>query len=345
VPQREWIVEDWIPLRRATGLYGIPGAGKTLLMQMLCTRTALGGSWLGLPVRRCRSVLFYCEDDEDEMHYRQEQINRQYCCTNDDLGDMLCLPLLGRDGTLMAFDRDGRGTVTLLFYKLQSIVRRHRAQLVILDTLSDVFGGNELNRSHARQFVQQVPARLARDCSCAAVCCAHPSLTGVNSKSGSSGSTGWPGAFRSHLYLHPLEAEADEIADTDERILTRKKSNWAKAGETIEMRWCDGAFIHKPQPTGIVGWIGRNHADRVFLELFDEMWKQKRWVSPSVGANNYAPRVFGERSKDDREGFRMKDFRDAMERLLRSPKPAILAEEYGPPSNRHIRLIRAPASC
>jgi len=71
MPQREWIVADWIPLRRATGLYGAPGAGKSLLMQMLCTAAALDAKWLGLPVRKCRSVLLYCEDDEEEMVYRQ----------------------------------------------------------------------------------------------------------------------------------------------------------------------------------------------------------------------------------------------------------------------------------
>jgi RecA-family ATPase len=343
VPQLEWIVPDWIPLRRATGLYGAPGAGKSLLMQMLCTSTALAHPWLGLTVRKCRSVLFYCEDDEDEMHYRQEQINRRYGCTYDDLGDMLPVPWLGRDGTLMTFDRDGRGLVTPLFYRLRSIINQHHAQLVILDTLSDVFGGNELNRTHARQFVQQVPARLARDCNCAAVCCAHPSLTGISSKSGNSGSTGWPGAFRSHLYLHPLDVEPDDIADIDERILTRKKSNWARAGETIEMRWKDGVFIHKPQPTGILGTIGRGHAERVFLNLLAERCKQQRWVSANETANNFAPRVFGRYPKADRDGFREKDFKEAMEQLLRGSKPSIVIEEYGPPSNRHARLVRAAA--
>jgi RecA-family ATPase len=214
---------------------------------------------------------------------------------------------------------------------------------VILDTLSDVFGGNELNRTHARQFVQQVPARLARDCNCAAVCCAHPSLTGISSKSGNSGSTGWPGAFRSHLYLHPLDVEPDDIADIDERILTRKKSNWARAGETIEMHWKDGVFIHKPQPTGILGSIGRSHAERVFLNLLAERCKQQRWVSANETANNFAPRVFGGYPRADRDGFRGKDFKEAMERLLRGSKPSIVIEEYGPPSNRHARLVRAAA--
>ena len=48
-------------------------------------------------------------------------------------------------------------------------------------------------------------------------------------------------------------------------------------------------------------------------------------------------------SSADRDGFREKDFKEAMERLLRGSKPSILIEEYGPPSNRHARLVRAAA--
>jgi hypothetical protein len=61
VPPRRFIVTPWIPMRRATGLYGIGGIGKTTLMQMLCTSAALDpvkfpkANWLGLPVLRCPS--------------------------------------------------------------------------------------------------------------------------------------------------------------------------------------------------------------------------------------------------------------------------------------------------
>jgi len=65
VPVREFIVTPWVPKRRTTGLYGIGGAGKSTLMQMLCTSCALDpikfphANWLGLPVRHCRSVLLF----------------------------------------------------------------------------------------------------------------------------------------------------------------------------------------------------------------------------------------------------------------------------------------------
>ncbi len=49
VPQRRWLVTNWIPLGRVTGLYGAGGEGKTLVAQMLATSCAIGQSWLGLP--------------------------------------------------------------------------------------------------------------------------------------------------------------------------------------------------------------------------------------------------------------------------------------------------------
>ena len=49
VPERKWIVPDWVPYGVVTGLYGDGGLGKTLLAQQLQTSTALGRRWLGLP--------------------------------------------------------------------------------------------------------------------------------------------------------------------------------------------------------------------------------------------------------------------------------------------------------
>jgi hypothetical protein len=104
VPPRQWLVPDWVPMTRATSLYGGGGEGK-LLAQMLATACALDGAkWLGLPVRRCNSLLYFCEDDLDEMHRRQEDINQHYGCSFADLSAMRWLPRLGEDNALMILD-------------------------------------------------------------------------------------------------------------------------------------------------------------------------------------------------------------------------------------------------
>jgi RecA-family ATPase len=325
-------------MRRATGLYAAPGTGKSLLMQMLCTSTALGAPFLGLPVRRCRSMLIYCEDDEDEMHCRQEAINRLYGCTYDDLGDMICLPRLGDDNTLMTFEQ-GRGIRTLLFHQVLTEAKAFRAQLAVLDTLSDIFAGNEIDRNQARLFVQQCLAMMAREINGAVVACAHPSVTGISSGSGNSGSTAWPGAFRSHLYLEtpkPEQGEEPDPADTDRRVLTRKKSNWAQAGETIEMRWRDGVFIADRPPGGIIGSIKRRTVERVFLDLVDATTRENQPVSSNNRAGNYAPRLFAKRP--DRERFMVKDFEAAMQRLFVNGD--IVNAPYGRKGDERTRIVR-----
>ena len=61
VPQRRWLVGDWVPIARATALYGPGGEGKTTLAQMLATSCAIGKPWLGLATQQCRSVRCFCE--------------------------------------------------------------------------------------------------------------------------------------------------------------------------------------------------------------------------------------------------------------------------------------------
>jgi RecA-family ATPase len=168
-----------------------------------------------------------------------------------------------------------------------------------------------------------------------------PDLTGISSGSGNSGSTGWPGAFRSHLYLEiPKRGKDEEPADpnaTDERVLTRKKSNWARAGETIEIRLRDGAFINKNPPTGILGSIERRTAEGVFLELVDVTTQEGQPVSANSRAGNYAPRVFAMRPPYERENFRRADFERAMQALF--ARREITAEEYGRKGDARRRIV------
>ena len=341
VPVREFIVTPWIPKRRATGLYGIGGAGKSTLMQMLCTSCALDpikfphANWLELPVRHCRSVLRFAEDDVDEMHARQDEINRAYGCTYDDLGAMLWLPRLGTDVTLMKFE-GGQPVRTPSFFELLRIIKAHGAELTVWDTLTDVFGGAEIDRRQAREFVQLCPAYVARETDGAVICAAHPSLTGINHGTGSSGSTTWDGAFRCRLYQSSPKAEDGQVPDSDKPILTRVKSNWAKAGETITMNWREGVFVADRPATGIIGSMERRTCEEVFLELLDQVAAENQPVSSNSRAGNYAPKLFVKRPR--REGFGKLDFEGAMQRLFDAGK--IFNVDYGRKHDKRTRIAR-----
>jgi RecA-family ATPase len=342
-PSRRFVVPSWIPMRRATGLYGAGGIGKTTLMQMLCTSAALDPAkfpnvnWLGLPVQQCRSILLFCEDDPDEMHARQAEINRVYGCSFADLDGMLWLPRLGAESTLITFE-DGRACRTPFFHELLTIIKAHRAQLVIWDTLTDVFGGSEIDRGQARRFVQEGPACVAREIDGAVICCAHPSLTGIKSGTGSSGSTSWDGAFRSRLYLSsPKEDDSGEAPDTDERVLTRVKANWAKIGETILMRWRDGVFIADRPPSGVLGSIERRSCEHVFHALRDELAAQGRYVSHKPRASNYAPKLFVKHPNHER--FTVRHFELAMENLF--ARREIAVGTYRTEGHNHECIVKS----
>ena len=64
------------------------------------------------------------------------------------------------------------------------------AQLVVIDTAADTFGGNENVRPHVRQFIALL-TRLALERDGAVLMLAHPSVTGRTSGSGDGGSTAW----------------------------------------------------------------------------------------------------------------------------------------------------------
>jgi RecA-family ATPase len=62
-----------------------------------------------------------------------------------------------------------------------------------------MFGGDECVRTQVRQFINLLKG-LARKHNCAILLLAHPSLTGMNTGTGLSGSTDWNNGVRSRLY-------------------------------------------------------------------------------------------------------------------------------------------------
>jgi RecA-family ATPase len=336
VPERRWLVPHWIPFGVATGLYGPPGHGKTLLVQQLMTAAAIGKFWLGCPVTRVKSIAFLCEDDEDELHRRQEAINAYYGCDYRDLDEYIrFVPRLGCDNLLMTF-RDGRGLRTPFYDQVIDEARSFGAALAVVDTVADTFGGNQNDMGNARQYVQAVGG-IARAIEGAALACAHPSQSGKNNGSGESGSVQWDAAFRSRLYLDAPKFDDGELHDDNARVLTRKKANYAARGETLDIAWKDGVFVSTRIPDGIIGSIERRTCEHIVLDLVEQLASEKQWVSNNSRAGNYAPRVFMRRA--DRNGFKTADFARAVDTLLAGG--VLINEQYGRKGDERYRLARS----
>jgi RecA-family ATPase len=335
VPERRWIVPHWIPQGYVTGLYGLGGVGKSLLAQQLMTSVALGRPWLGLPTPSVRALGVFCEDDEDELHRRQEDINRVYGCEFEDLESMRLVSRLGSNNLFMTFE-GGQPHLTPFFYQVLEEAEAFGARLLIVDTVADTFGGNENDRAQARQYVQAALGHIARAIDGAVLACAHPSQAGINSGTGESGSTGWDASFRSRLYLAKPKTEEGEAPDPDARVLARKKANYAARDESIPIRWKDGVFITEREPSGMMGSIQRRAVETVFLDLLDAFARQDRPVSANSRAGNYAPKLFAMHA--DRDGFKKGDFARAMETLF--ARGEITNARYGRSGDERKMIVR-----
>jgi len=146
VPEREWIVLGWLPIGCTTANYGDGGVGKTLLAQQLMTACATETQWCGYAVLPCRSFGLFCEDDEAELHRRQDRICDHLGITMGSLTEMRWISGLGQDNTLATFTSDGRMQITPLFDAIAKAAKDFDARLIVLDTAADVFGGNENDR-------------------------------------------------------------------------------------------------------------------------------------------------------------------------------------------------------
>ena len=237
-PALDWIVEGCFLRGTVAMLSGDGGLGKSLLMQQLCTAAATGRSWLGLRTKQCRAFALFCEDDAHELHRRQMRINAHYGIESGDLTEVMYASRAGEDSILMRFDKWGQqGTPTPLFDQLTHACRQLGAEIIIIDTLADVFSGNEIDRNQPRTFVRAL-RRLAMACQGVVILTQHPSLQGLSSGSGLSGSTGWNNSVRSRLYLtSDKKAEDDTV-----RELKTMKSNSGPTGNKLKLRWCNGVF-------------------------------------------------------------------------------------------------------
>lgn len=240
-PQINWIVEGCF-IRGTVGiLAGDGGLGKSLLLQQLQTACALGVPWLGMATEQCHSLALYCEDDEHELHRRQERINDHYGCRMEDLAGVHMESRPGQDCVLMAFKQwGGDGRKTMMFDQLAHAAIERKVKILILDTVADVFSGNEVDRNQPRTFIRAL-RQLALRIGGAVILTQHPSNEGMASGSGRSGSTGWHNSVRSRLYLTKPKG-TDEI-QTDERLLRTMKQNAGKFGGKLSVTWDKGVFI------------------------------------------------------------------------------------------------------
>ena len=156
VPERRWIVDRLIPYRNVTMKSGDGGVGKSLITLQLLASSALRTSWLGRAVMPCRALGVFCEDDEEELHRRLHQICEHHGAQLGDLGNLRLMCRVGLDSVMMNFDGQSAGEVTDFYNQVLNHARDFGARIVVLDSLHDLFSGNENSRPQALELRREV---------------------------------------------------------------------------------------------------------------------------------------------------------------------------------------------
>ena len=335
------------PRLKQVGLFsGEGGAGKSIIEMMKDVAHVMGKDWLcSLPVPG-PAIYLGAEDDEKEIHIRFYDIAAHYGVTFRELidGGLYVLCLLGRDATLCAAGKSGRVETTGLYRQIYQAAGDLKPKNISIDTLSRAFAGNEIDRVQVYAFAMHMQA-LAMVAGGSVTVLSHPSLQGIASGSGISGSTAWHGAFRFRQYLKGAKTTDGEQPDNDLRELEFKKNQYGPTGETIRLRYERGLFLPEKGASSLDKLAHEQKADETFLTLLARYEREGRNVSDKTTAPNYAPAEFAKEVDAKKSKLRKPDLEAAMRRLFVSGK--IRVETYGRPSRPYTKLVTAaePDGC
>ena len=329
IKPRPMLVPDLLPARQVSSFDGEGGGGKSTALLQLCASAVSGRTWLGQPVQRGPAIYLSSEDDSDEIQRRLDAICVVLGLDFDALADLHIWPLAADDPALVTPGPNDTLVATARWSQLDAAVQRIKPVVVVLDSRADVFGGNEISRAHARGFVGML-RKMALTQNVAVVLLGHPSLAGMSSGSGSSGSTHWRNAVRAGLYLKRPE---DPDASRDLRVLELVKSNYSATGLSLTIRWSAGAFVLEEGGVSTKPKLAASAVDETFMRLLVEYNAQGRPLS-DLGGRNYAPALFAH--DPERGGATKVAFASAMTRLFKAGRIAVT--ESGPPTRRRREL-------
>jgi RecA-family ATPase len=191
VPVRQWAIRDRVPLNQAGLFSGEGGTGKSIIELQKDVAHVAGKDWFGSIPEPGPAFYIGAEDDKDELHIRLAAIAKHYGVS-------------------------GKVETTDLYRQLYEAAGDLKPKNISIDTLSRAFAGSEIDRVQVYAFAMHMQA-LAMVAEGSVTVLSHPSLQGMSSGSGISGSTAWHGAFRFRQYLKGLKPENGERPESDLR--------------------------------------------------------------------------------------------------------------------------------
>jgi len=326
---REWIVDSLVPANEVTSLYGDGGIGKSLLAQQLATAVSLGKPFLLKDTMQAPSLYISCEDDWDELQRRQFAINQSYGLLVGNAINGRLWSRTGFDNIMVTWPMSGQATIMPFVDRIMSEIELHQIKLLVLDNISDLFSGNENDRSQVNYFAKAVLGKIIRRCNVTIVLLGHPPK---NPDADYSGSTAWNASVRArHQLKKPFEGMDDE------RQLVCKKSNYSDATDLkIDLVWQKGVFVvPELYDDDTVSSINYRNTCRTLLEKIGTAWDEGRPYS----ARRDHPRCLDRLMMDS---VSSREDRDAMRRALRDAKNDEWIETGRTGQKRGYRIAMPP---
>jgi RecA-family ATPase len=312
--------------------------GKSIAELMLSVAHVTGKDWFGSFPEPGGAFYCGCEDDESELRIRLTAIARHYGTTFDELkaNGFRFKSFAGDDAILGAVNRDGRIEPTALYNQIYEQAGDLKPKHIGIDTSADVFAGNEIDRAQVRQFISLL-RRLAIVANGSVVLLSHPSLTGINSGSGLSGSTAWHNSVRSRIYMTSPKPEAGEQPDSDLREIKFKKANYSAVANSLVVRYRSGVFVPEGPMTTIERAAREQEVEQAFVVIARKLEALGEELSAAESSRSYAAAVIAKHS-DAPVGMRKAEFITAQARLLERGR--ILIETLRPGTTREKKVIR-----
>jgi RecA-family ATPase len=165
----------------------------------------------------------------------------------------------------------------------------------------------------------------------------HPSLTGIATGTGLSGSTQWHNAVRSRFYLRGIKGNGSDDDGEPKgglRELAFMKNNYGPETESIVLKYEYGLYIPVEGAT-VDEATKQQRAEEIYLEVLLLLIAQNQHPGPKKKGSNYAPRMISEHPKA--KGFSLRDMETAQQRLLDDGRIRIVTEGFKSKKADYIR--------
>ena len=336
-PLREWAVYDRIPLRQVTLFSGEGATGKSTVELHGCIAHPLARDWLGTMPMPGPAFFIDAEDDRDELHRRAAAILRHYGATFKEAIDagLKLTSLAGEDAVLATTTKGGKVQPTERYNQLLQAAGDLKPRRISIASSANVFAGAENVRPEVQQFIGLL-TKIAIVADGGLVLISHPSLAGINTDTGLSGTTQWHNAVRARAYMKGIKPESGEQPDNDLREIVFKKNNYGPLSESIVLRYQDGLYLPVPGMNNLDRVAREAQAEEVFIALLRRFTRENRIVSDKPGTS-YAPAQFAREDEATTAGLGSKNLAAAMRDLFKAEK--IWNEPYGRPSRPNHRIM------